>query len=242
MGGRRASPPPAGDVAALPGGDLLFLFIVAELGAFALDAALVGLLGGPAPNGSGRQTLLLLAPYYCSALCLGAAVAYWLRARGLGAVLAAWLRPVPARVLLTGAAAGAGLKLLGGAVALLEERAVARIVPNNPVVTSPLLFRDPLRVALLGAAAVVLAPLAEELFYRGLLFRWLAGRMRWEAAAGLSGLLFGMAHLDPTLVLPLAVVGAGLAALARQAGSLWPCVAAHACLNALSIALALTAR
>jgi membrane protease YdiL (CAAX protease family) len=211
----------------LPGSDVAFIWIMAELAALLGQSAVAGLVRAPAAQ--------ILSAYALSAGSLLAATGFWLAARGV-----AWPSLAPTRT-AGGLAAGLALKLAGGAVALLEQLALPRIVPNNPVVTQPGLFRDPLSVGLLVLAVVGAAPLAEEVFYRGVLFQWLRGRLRLPTAAALSGLLFGAAHLDLTLLLPLAVVGAGLAVLYERARSLWPCYAAHACLNAVSLALALAA-
>ncbi len=217
-------------IARLPGSDVAFIWILAELAAGLLQVALGPLLHAPVAR--------LLASYFLIAGTLLAATLWWLSARS---VRPDWLARVSPLWLLAGLGAGVVLKLAGGAVALLEQLALPRIVPNNPVVTQPALFRDPVSVALLVLAVVGAAPLVEEIFYRGVLFRWLRGRLGLAAAAGVSGLLFGAAHFDLSLLLPLAVVGAGLAVLYERARSLWPCYVAHACLNAVSLALALAA-
>ncbi len=214
----------------LPGSDLVFVWIMAELGAGLLQVAAVTALRAPVAR--------LLASYFVTAGAFLGATLFWLAARR---VRRHWFQRVSPAWLLGGIAAGLLLRLAGAAVTALEQLAVPRIVPNNPVVTAPSLFRDPVSAGALVIAVVVAAPLAEEIFYRGLLFRWLRGRLGLAAAASVSGLLFGAAHFDPTLLLPLAVVGAGLAVLYERARSLWPCYVAHACLNAVSVALALAA-
>jgi membrane protease YdiL (CAAX protease family) len=206
------------------------MWIAAELAALLLQALVSSLSRSPA--------VIVLSGYFTSAIALLAVTGYWLRARGVGRP---WGRGVPAAWVVGGILAGVVLRLVGALVTVLEQAVLPRIVPNNPVVTSPRLFRDPLSVALLVVAAVVLAPLAEEVFYRGVVFGWLRGRLGLAAAAALSGLLFGAAHFDLTLLLPLAAVGAGLAVLYDRARSIWPCYLAHACLNAISLALALLA-
>lgn len=82
----------------------------------------------------------------------------------------------------------------------------------------------------------LLAPFAEELFFRGLGVRVLAGFGAWTAIA-VSAVVFGLVHgllvALPTLVL----FGAGLAWLRFRSRSLWPCVAAHVGYNGLGILL-----
>ena len=137
-----------------------------------------------------------------------------------------------------GAVAGAGLWLLADAIVLLEQRLHHHLQANNPLLLQPRLFRSPWHLALLVAAVAVLAPFAEELFYRGLVFGWLRERLPLAGAIVASGVAFGLAHLVPTLALPLGVVGCGLAYIYERSRSLWPSMAAHAALNVLSLAFA----
>ncbi len=139
---------------------------------------------------------------------------------------------------LAGTAAGGGLWLGGTGIAWLEQRFWHEVQPNNPLLLRPGLFGTPVHLAAFMLVAVVLAPVAEELFYRGLLYGWLSERLPVTAAAALSGLAFGAGHLIPTLILPLALIGWGLAWVCDRARSLWPAVAAHATLNALSLVVA----
>ena len=85
----------------------------------------------------------------------------------------------------------------------------------------------------------VLAPISEELFFRGFVFSGLRSRMSLWPAAVISGLVFGLVHAPTgiTTVVPLAVLGAVLAWLYDRTGSLWPPVIAHAFNNALALAI-----
>ena len=102
----------------------------------------------------------------------------------------------------------------------------------------------PWQLVLTICALVVLAPLGEELLFRGLLLRGLVRRMRFWPAALLSSALFASAHIDAYLLWPraIALVGTGvaLAWIYRRRGY-WASVAAHATVNAVaSIALVIT--
>ena len=83
---------------------------------------------------------------------------------------------------------------------------------------------------ILGA---VVAPLAEEVFFRGFLF---AGLRRdhpfWLAAMG-SALIFAVGHMVPGAILPLGVLGFLFAWLRERTGSIWPSIVMHAANNAL---------
>jgi membrane protease YdiL (CAAX protease family) len=84
-------------------------------------------------------------------------------------------------------------------------------------------------------SVAVIAPLAEEYLFRGIIFTGLAQWIPVGWAAVASGVVFAVAHLDPWSAFPLAVIGVGLALLYRRTGSLWPNIIAHATVNSLAL-------
>jgi hypothetical protein len=86
---------------------------------------------------------------------------------------------------------------------------------------------------------VLLAPVAEELFFRGFVFAGLRTRWSLWPAAITSGLIFGLVHAPTgiTTVVPLATLGFALCWLYDRTGSLWPCVIAHMINNGLALAV-----
>jgi len=83
-----------------------------------------------------------------------------------------------------------------------------------------------------------LAPLVEELVFRGLLFGWLAGRWSGGLAFVVSSLAFAAAHVEPAhaiLVLPLGLM---FGLLRWRTGSLWPSLVAHMANNGLAVTAA----
>jgi hypothetical protein len=86
---------------------------------------------------------------------------------------------------------------------------------------------------------VLLAPIAEECFFRGFVFAGLRTRWSLWPAAIVSGLIFGLVHAPTgiTTVVPLAALGIALCWLYNRTGSLWPCVIAHMINNGLALAL-----
>jgi membrane protease YdiL (CAAX protease family) len=86
---------------------------------------------------------------------------------------------------------------------------------------------------------VLLAPVAEELFFRGFVFAGLRTRWSLWPAAITSGLIFGLVHAPTgiTTVVPLATLGLALCWLYDRTGSLWPCVIAHMINNGLALAV-----
>jgi membrane protease YdiL (CAAX protease family) len=94
----------------------------------------------------------------------------------------------------------------------------------------------PWAVALLIAWVAVLAPVVEEIFYRGLLLRALQKRGLPPAACiVLTGLLFGASHLEGLQLVALSLFGMVLAWLAVRTGRLGPSIAAHVGFNLVTV-------
>lgn len=96
-------------------------------------------------------------------------------------------------------------------------------------------------VLLVGSAVLtcVIAPICEEILFRGFIFTSLRNwRGPWPAAI-LTGIVFGAVHATsaPEIDLaPLAFLGFVLCLLYRATGSLYPCIAAHAINNCFAFA------
>ncbi|MGN0827211.1 MAG: lysostaphin resistance A-like protein [Kiritimatiellia bacterium] len=102
--------------------------------------------------------------------------------------------------------------------------------------------QTPWRVRLIIAVAAVLgAPLAEELFFRGLLFRGLVPLVGFPCATGIGALAFGLAHGDFASLPSLVAVGAILSVAYWRTRSIWVPMSLHACFNLASTLWALAA-
>lgn len=110
-----------------------------------------------------------------------------------------------------GIAAGLALVL----VADLVTAGQTRIVGQHPQAVAEILKTHKGGVSFIFdfLSVGVIAPFAEELLFRGVIFAGLAQRLPLYWAAAISGVIFGAAHLDPWSIVPLAVVGTGLALL-----------------------------
>jgi membrane protease YdiL (CAAX protease family) len=84
----------------------------------------------------------------------------------------------------------------------------------------------------------VIAPLGEELFFRGYFFGSLRNwRGVWPAAI-LTGVIFGLIHVGSApagFLVPLGIFGFGLCLLYHYSGSLYPCIALHALNNSIAL-------
>jgi hypothetical protein len=80
-------------------------------------------------------------------------------------------------------------------------------------------------------AGIVLAPIVEEIFFRGFLFNGFRQRLGWNKAALLSSLFFSLAHMEPVALIPTFILGYLLAYLFHRSNSLWPGVVLHCLVN-----------
>jgi membrane protease YdiL (CAAX protease family) len=143
--------------------------------------------------------------------------------------------PVPGRWIATAVALGAALVL---AVSVAQH--LLGLAPQG----SPLklLAPDGFDTATFIAAIVLLGlltPLAEEVYYRGILYRWMRVRWRVPVAATASAAIFALTH--PQYALPfmvlVALFGVVLALTYERTRSLWPPIALHATNNCLGLTL-----
>lgn len=91
-------------------------------------------------------------------------------------------------------------------------------------------------------AIVVLAPIAEELFFRGVVFNaFLRERGPRLASIG-SAALFAGIHLSIVALLPILLLGLALAWVYHRTGNLLAPIVMHAVVNGISVAIALLVR
>jgi membrane protease YdiL (CAAX protease family) len=98
------------------------------------------------------------------------------------------------------------------------------------------------RLVVISILVCVGSPLAEELFFRGLLLRGLLGRFRSlgprlgpAVSVLITGVLFGLAHFEELQFLGLAGLGVVLSLLAWRTGRLGSSMIAHMAFNTVAV-------
>ncbi len=86
-------------------------------------------------------------------------------------------------------------------------------------------------------AAAIVAPIAEEIFFRGFMYGGLRGRISVVGATLVSTLFFTALHFSIDQFIPIFVLGIFLAWLYEKTGSLYPGIIFHLANNAISLAL-----
>jgi membrane protease YdiL (CAAX protease family) len=245
-----AAGPPGRPVAPWRWWEVLLVY----LGCFAISGFLASMIyvvlrihevGGPA--GGVDLAVSLVAAVMSTGLLL-----LWLRARypGWTAVVGwpSW-RDVPKELAIGG---GLGLLVLAaagiasGIVVQLLHETLGRPVARPEQVTSNLSAAG---TAVFAAYAVVVAPAAEELFFRGLLFRSIRDRHGIALGAIGSAVPFGLVHVvlgQPwpnvlSLQLTMVVTGVGLALIHEWRRNLLANMAGHAAFNLVAVVTFLVA-
>lgn len=112
---------------------------------------------------------------------------------------------------------------------------VERRFPENPelgqTVERAVASASLVERVLLGFVIVALAPLIEEVFFRGALYGELRRRYAPWSAAFTTALLFGIVHVFPQQLPSLIIVGLVLAAFRHASGSIGPPTLLHAAFN-----------
>jgi uncharacterized protein len=108
--------------------------------------------------------------------------------------------------------------------------------PNNPQRTIDDLGADKNTALLVAGAVLVIlvAPVCEEIVFRGFIYRVLRSRMAFWLAAGIDGILFGLVHGVNAALPVLAFLGAVLCWVFERTGTLFAPIAIHALNNAIS--------
>ena len=130
----------------------------------------------------------------------------------------------------------ASISLSGLVVLLVRALGVEALLPPD----TPDLLRGamPVQYAAVIGVVVFLAPMAEEVFFRGFVLQGLLPSLGTWGAVAASAALFSVSHGAIGLLLPAFILGLLLGWLFLRAGSIWACFTAHAFQNALALSLA----
>ena len=109
-------------------------------------------------------------------------------------------------------------------------------------VTMMMRIDDPLLWVVAVFSTVVLAPLAEELVFRGVVYRFLKSRFRPELAVIVSAALFSVIHIEVSVLLPLFVLGIVLALVYEETGDIRAPILFHGIFNLQTMGLILLDR
>lgn len=216
--------------------------LLSPIGAVVLSLMVLIILGGALfATDLGDQSVGAIVTFLTSLLLLVFGVLLWRRLPAIDrrrAIRPGW-PPIGSiglgMALGLGIVIGAGLIIVAGAA--LDPVVERRINEVEDIGTQPW------QLILTVTALVILAPLGEELLFRGLILRALVRKLRFWPSALISAVLFTSAHADAYILWPrtISLIGTGvlLAWIYRERGY-WASVSAHATVNTIA-AVALVA-
>jgi len=137
-------------------------------------------------------------------------------------------RQGPLRAVLLGVA--------GGIVAIVSSALLGVLLtlagwPVQEQVWLEELLLEPLLIRQLAPWIVVAAPIAEEVFFRGYMLRFMEQRLGFRAGLLLSSAVFATIHLNPSGIPVYMVIAVVMALVYRYSGNLLSPIVAHATLN-----------
>jgi hypothetical protein len=133
---------------------------------------------------------------------------------------------------------GCGLLIASYAIILLHNLLLVNLGIDTQGEAIAELFaalESPVWFFIVGA---LLAPLIEEIFFRGFLFQGFRARYGWVSGMLLSSGIFAVAHLDPVSLIPTFILGCVLAYLYHRSNSVWPGVILHVMVNSFGLCAA----
>jgi hypothetical protein len=217
--------------------------IAAGLAAGVIGSSVVAVIGQPAGSSVSHPTpaVALIGDLVFDLSFVGAALYFAglhspLRARDFG-----FRRISPRAAIVAVLVAGAAYYLLTAVYATLVQLHGSDKLPSELGAG-----KSTVALAAAGVFVCVIAPVAEEFFFRGFLFgalrRWrvtVAGRDigTWLAAV-ITGILFGLAHTGSAssqYLIPLGFLGFMLCLVRWRTRSLYPCIALHCTNNSLAL-------
>ncbi len=125
--------------------------------------------------------------------------------------------------------------LVGLLVGFLWDMLLTSLGVDPPSAVPPELTQTGLGFAIVAVLAVVVAPVAEETFFRGFILSGIGKRFGYAWGIVVSALLFSIAHMQLGAFLPIFILGILLAWLYVKTGSIWPCILTHFAYNSIAM-------
>lgn len=245
-------PPPARPYPPALGVAITVLYLLLSLGwmvGTGLVLAVVMLVGA-ASSGDFGQVLAGGEPAMGAGLLGLATILQFVGMLGIAAALAAFTgRPMPEAFALraptvgaiaAGALGGLTVGVFPGKIAEQLMEQLPQLNLGNLEMINTILSEGPWSGRLvLAFGVVVLAPLVEELVFRGFLWDALSKALPMPLVWIGTSVLFAMYHVDPVHVAAVLFTGLFLGWLRWMGGSVWACVLAHGVNNALAASMAM---
>ena len=128
---------------------------------------------------------------------------------------------------------------IGVLVNVLYELLIVYLGMEPPPAVPPEFTQGGFSLVMLSLLAVLVAPFAEEIFFRGFIFSGIGNRYGYGWGAILSALIFALVHVltlwQLGVMVPIFLLGLLLAWLYMRTGSIWPCIFTHFAYNTIAL-------
>lgn len=126
-----------------------------------------------------------------------------------------------------------GVMVINSIMAVIFMNVLNYVPPQQPIIT--LLLETKNQLFFLGYAVLIIvaAPIAEELFFRGLVYTYLRDKYGVRLALLVSSAFFGLMHMSVWAFMGTFLGGLGLALLYEKSKSLYTSILAHMVWNGI---------
>ncbi|MEM6836380.1 MAG: type II CAAX endopeptidase family protein [Cyanobacteria bacterium P01_C01_bin.120] len=206
-----------------------FLF----MGQLVVPLMISPLRGLLAPNIRGQA---IFALSYYLLMSAGTIAVLWLAIRAYRPLTADWFKvTVRSRWWLWGVGGYLVALPLMLTVSVLNQQIWQGQGGSNPLLQTVLEAQDPIALAIFFATASIAAPLFEELLFRGFLLPSLTRYLSVWGAIIVSSLIFAIAHLSLSEILPLTVLGMVLGVVYTRSRNLLAPMLLHSAWNSITM-------
>ena len=221
-------------------GEAVIIFIIAFMSASTLTVSFFLVFREYYNSLTGMVMLIFLSSVVLYSLLLGGTY-YSVRARHRSTLSALGLKfDGLGKGVVFGLGAGLPLFAVAIGIGLAIEYIYRELMgPSNPDITTKAvsnLWKGEASIGLLVVLVIVLcvlAPICEEIFFRGYLYPALRNRMSMQPAMILNGIMFAAAHFEVLGFLPRFLLGYGLCYMFEKNHNLSGPVTGHALYNSL---------
>lgn len=193
-----------------------------------------------ADRGWGLWAGVLVVSVVTYAVLLAAALVS-IRRKGAGIAPALGFRPVRLWPSVGLVVAGVWIGFSVDIVYSISTAVLKLRVPNTNAEMLRAGTKSPFGLIAVFLLVAVIAPVAEEILFRGVVFSGLRDSWGEGWAIAASSVLFGVMHLEPVLMIPTAILGVLLAKVFSMTRSLWVPIALHSAYNATIMGFGLLA-
>jgi len=184
------------------------------------------------PGLNSREALLFFATGFVQALCFIGLVFFYVSGKYRASLAAVgFTRFSRGDVICTGVLGGLGILVVVMFMMSMIASLVHKTPPPQPLAELIVKSRSWQSLVISFLLVGVLAPLSEEIYFRGFVYPAIRSQLGVLPAVLISASFFGALHFDLLRFFPLALGGAALAVMCERTGSLFPSIAAHSTWN-----------